>query len=75
MALVAVRSLPRKEQEAHMVFLTGEPDITPITNLITTWIRIGKRWSDLSARLRSSSRKRACHKDCSGHRSYNRLRC
>jgi uncharacterized membrane protein len=25
-----------------MVFLTGEPDITPITNLITTWIHIGQ---------------------------------
>jgi hypothetical protein len=27
--------------EAHMVFL-AEPDITPITNLITTWIHIGQ---------------------------------
>jgi uncharacterized membrane protein len=25
-----------------MLFLTGEPDITPITNLITTWIHIGQ---------------------------------
>src|SRR2546427_11592962 len=25
-----------------MVFLAGEPDITPITNLITTWIHIGQ---------------------------------
>ena len=24
-----------------MVFLAGDPDITPITNLITTWIHIG----------------------------------
>jgi len=25
-----------------MFFLAGEPDITPITNLITTWIHIGQ---------------------------------
>ena len=25
-----------------MLFLAGEPDITPITNLITTWIHIGQ---------------------------------
>ena len=25
-----------------MFFLTGEPDITPITNRITTWIHIGQ---------------------------------
>jgi len=25
-----------------MVFLAVEPDITPITNLITTWIHIGQ---------------------------------
>ena len=25
-----------------MVFLAGDPDITPITNLITTWIHIGQ---------------------------------
>lgn len=25
-----------------MVFLTGEPDITPIVNLINTWIHIGQ---------------------------------
>ena len=25
-----------------MLFLAGEPDITPITNLISTWIHIGQ---------------------------------
>jgi hypothetical protein len=25
-----------------MLFLAAEPDITPITNLITTWIHIGQ---------------------------------
>ena len=25
-----------------MVFLAGDPDITPITNLINTWIHIGQ---------------------------------
>jgi hypothetical protein len=25
-----------------MLFLVGDPDITPITNLITTWIHIGQ---------------------------------
>ncbi len=25
-----------------MIFLAGDPDITPITNLITTWIHIGQ---------------------------------
>ena len=25
-----------------MAFLAAEPDITPITNLITTWIHIGQ---------------------------------
>jgi hypothetical protein len=25
-----------------MFFLAAEPDITPITNLITTWIHIGQ---------------------------------
>ena len=25
-----------------MLFLTGGPDITPITDLITTWIHIGQ---------------------------------
>jgi hypothetical protein len=25
-----------------MVFLAGDPDITPITNLITTWIHTGQ---------------------------------
>ena len=25
-----------------MLFLAGEPDITPITSLITTWIHIGQ---------------------------------
>ncbi len=25
-----------------MTFLAGDPDITPITNLITTWIHIGQ---------------------------------
>jgi len=28
--------------EAHMVFLAGEPDITPIVNHINTWIHIGQ---------------------------------
>jgi hypothetical protein len=31
-----------KRLEARMVFLAAEPDITPITNLITTWIHIGQ---------------------------------
>jgi hypothetical protein len=31
-----------KQLEAHMIFLTGDPDITPITNLITVWIHIGQ---------------------------------
>jgi len=25
-----------------MIYLAGDPDITPITNLITTWIHIGQ---------------------------------
>ncbi len=25
-----------------MIFLAADPDITPITNLITTWIHIGQ---------------------------------
>jgi hypothetical protein len=37
-----MRTLPRKQQEARMLFLAGEPDITPITNLILTWTHIGQ---------------------------------
>ena len=28
-----------------MIFLAPQPDITPITDLIATWIHIGRRWS------------------------------
>jgi uncharacterized membrane protein len=34
--------VPRKDLEAHMVFLAAGPDITPITELINTWIHIGQ---------------------------------
>jgi hypothetical protein len=37
-----------------MLFLAGDPDITPIVNLITTWIHIGQalvRRSALSPHL------------------------
>src|SRR5258708_39095160 len=33
---------PKPHLEAHMFFLAGDPDITPITTLITTWIHIGQ---------------------------------
>src|SRR5579859_7849732 len=39
---MSLSSLRPKPQEAHMHVLTAEPDITPITNLITTWIHIGQ---------------------------------
>jgi hypothetical protein len=31
-----------KNLEAHMIFLTAAPDVTPITNLILTWTHIGQ---------------------------------
>jgi hypothetical protein len=31
-----------KQLEVVMLFFAAEPDITPITNLITTWIHIGQ---------------------------------
>src|ERR1700694_3390989 len=47
-----------------MLFLDSAPDITPITNLITTWIHTGRAWSDRLVRSRSSLRCCACHKRC-----------
>ena len=32
----------KTDLEAHMALLTGDPDITPITSLINTWIHIGQ---------------------------------
>jgi hypothetical protein len=39
---LAAGNVPRKDLEAQMLFLAGNPDITPITDLITTWIHIGQ---------------------------------
>jgi hypothetical protein len=37
-----IRSFRQKDLEARMVFLTGEPDLSAITNLINNWIHIGQ---------------------------------
>jgi hypothetical protein len=40
--VVVPSSLRQNDLEARMVFLTGDPDLSAITNLINPWIHIGQ---------------------------------
>jgi hypothetical protein len=47
-----------------MLFLAAQPNIAPITDLITAWIHIGQALVGSIGALASSSLWRVCHEHC-----------